>query len=212
MYRNFVGTGEGALVVEPGGRVLVYQRLDLPVDGRQWRVLAATPREGVKLGEGRADGYVAVKADYRDGANRGFQVEIRPWEDGAETLHVYFSLTVEKQVAAPPIEGTTIVPVIGVQARSFNGDQLDAMLARIAGVGENDLRDMWSFLLDAAKLNEILPPMNDIRCANCKYGGYGASSCTNPNGSSVTCVTATHYACCGGSGSETFAICCPNPP
>lgn len=161
------------------------------------------------LDQGRPGGYVTVTAEYREGADRGFQIEIRPWEEGAKTLHVYFSLTQEK--AAPPTTGTPVLPVIGVQTRSFSGEQLDAMLAGMAELGGNDLRDAWSFLLDAAALSELLPPMNDDRCANCQFGGPGSSVCTNPNGSGVTCVSATHYACCGGSGSNVFAICCPNP-
>ncbi len=215
LYRIFVGTGEGALVVEPEGRVLIYQRLELPVDGREWRILAATPRAGVNLNPGRVEGYVTVKADYRDGANRGFHVDVRPWEDGGKTVHAYFSLTVGEEKGATLNDGTTIIPVIGVQSRSFTGDQLDAILAAMEQLAANDpddLRDMWWFLLDAAALSEVLPPMNDIRCANCQFGGPGSSSCTNPGGSGVTCVSATHYACCGGSGSNVFAICCPNPP
>lgn len=56
MYRQYVGTGEGTVVVEPEGRVVLYQKLDVLVDGRQWRILAATPRAGVNLTQGQVEG------------------------------------------------------------------------------------------------------------------------------------------------------------
>jgi len=213
MYRQFVGTGEGTIVVDTTGRIVVFQALDIPVDGKQWRILTATPRQGINLPQGHAEGNVIVKADYHEGVNRGFDVELRPWNDGGSTVHVYFALTNDRIDA--PTDSVQVIPVLGVQSTTLSDEQVNQRLEVIANSSVNEVGDAWGLLLlESTDLSDLFMPMGGgIDCSHCAGGGVGATSCTIVDGiysKSVTCSTGT-YACCGGSGSGIWAVCCQNP-
>ncbi len=211
-YRHFTGTGHAMVVVEDGGRVIVYQNLEIPVDGKRWRILAATPREGVMMEPGRVQGPLAVTADSTGGSLHGLMLTISPSQGDGEATSLYLSL--DHPIIREKPDAEHVIPVIGVQARDFTDEQIDTLLEDLWALDTGVHRDQWAFLLDAAGFTGVVPPAGANPWEQCTGGGPGATSCTIVDGEyskSVTCGTG-YYACCGGYSSGIFAICCENPP